>query len=195
MLTIITPIKIRAPRRKVLSEFLKANIPVFKEHHFIVIDSGGGEDFRTLADLYIAGEMTLWQARKFGYALVHTKYIMNLDCDVIVPRGYIEKALEMMEANEKIAAVSIFYNDVTHNGGILEYGVSIWRTEVVKELYDYDPQQISHETIKIGDKYITAGYPYCECMHMWRKVLEKGMKIETLPIRALHLSSNESRDK
>ena len=192
MLTIITPIKCR--HETILNEFLKANIPIFKSNHFIVIDSGGGEIFNKIADLYIAGKMTLWQARKFGYALVHTKYVMNLDCDVVVPDGYIKKALTMLEADEKLVAVSIFYDDVTHNGGILEYGISIWRTDFLRENYDYDPAQIKSEVVKISDdNYILAGYPYCECMHMWRKVKQKGMKIETLPIRALHLRSDESR--
>ena len=57
--------------------------------------------------------------------------------------------------------------------GHLAFGTSIWRTEVLKQLYDWESE-------KVGD---------CECIHMWKKVHCAGLQIETLPYRAKHLKS------
>lgn len=161
----------------------------FKENKLIVIDAGGAERLKNIATYYKRDSCEMSQARQIGYNLSDTEFIMNLDSDVIIPEGYIEAALKLFANDQKLAIVSIFFDDINHNAGTLEYGISIWRTKIVKELYDYFPKSYSEQIIQIAPRVFTGTiFPYCECSYMFQKALGVGYKIETLPIRAKHLN-------
>lgn len=187
MLEIIIPIK----NPKFLNKFINGNREIFNDYPVIVIDSGGGEKLKEFASTYIQCAVSLWEARKIGYDKAVEKFVLNLDSDVIIPRHYITMALKMMIEDEKIGAISIFFEEMMHRG-VLEYGASIIRTDLARKLYDYKPE--IGEIRKISPShYVQLNHGYCECLYMWEKIQEAGYKVETLPIRAKHLRENNDR--
>jgi len=170
MLTVVIPIK---EQKGITQAFLESNKWVFIKYHPVVIDSGGGEALKSYSRIYIKKDIPFWEARKLGYSLVKTPFTLNLDADVIVPNGYVQGGLELLE-QANIGAVSIFFEDdgagLRPHWGTLQYGISLWRTELLKRLYDYERSN-----------------GYCECVYMWRKLEQNGFRIETLPMRAKHL--------
>lgn len=186
MITIVIPIK----NPYDLDLFIENNKEIFKKHKVIVIDSGGGEKIQQCATKYIKKDVKLPNARMIGYDLTTTKYVMNLDSDVVIPEGYIDKAISLLESGA--FAVSIFYEDVEHCQGALEYGISIWNTEKVRKLYDFSFDMIVGDIVKIGPQtYSSLVSGWCECTYMWRKIKDNNGKLETLPIRAIHLKREE----
>jgi glycosyltransferase involved in cell wall biosynthesis len=184
MLSIVIPVK-NPPN---ITAFIESNRPTLSKSEVIVIDSGSGEALQKLAKIYIREDLKFWKARKLGYAHVSTPHVLNLDCDVVVPEGYVEDALVLLQQN-KAEAVSIFYEDVNHCQGALEFGVSIWKTEVLRKLYDFSMDKVMDgRIVKVGSMaYSTLNNGWCECTYMWRKLKNAGGRLETLPYRAKHL--------
>jgi len=184
MFTIVTPVK--SVNASILTAFIEANMKVLKEHPFIVIDSGGGDALQSIATTYLRENVPFWTARKLGYEHVQTEHILNLDADVVVPKGYIKEAIEILK---KADAVSIFYEDVGHCQGALEFGVSMWKTQVLRRLYDFSMDKVMDgRIVKVGSMaYSTLNHGWCECTYMWRKLKLSGGRLETLPYRAKHL--------
>ena len=136
----------------------------------ITIDTEGGEQLKEFSDIYEKGIIRMTIARKHAYSLVKTPFILNLDADNILPKGYVDEALMLLQNQEDVAVVAIDYEKCLGHYG---FGTSLWRTEVLKAFYDYK-----------------EGNVLCECVYMWRKVHQAKLKIETLPYRAGHLKVN-----
>jgi cellulose synthase/poly-beta-1,6-N-acetylglucosamine synthase-like glycosyltransferase len=167
MTTIIIPVK----NPKHLNEFIIQNKAILDYYPVIIIDSGGGLKLSAIKSrLYYFRDVDFPTARKLGGQLSFTKYCLHLDCDAVLPENYINEAEKILDNNPEVAVVSIEYENLK---GHLGFGTSLWRTKIFNELYDF--------TIE----YIDFGI--CECLYMWRKVLEHGYKIETLNCRAKHL--------
>jgi glycosyltransferase involved in cell wall biosynthesis len=182
-LSIVIPVK-NPPS---LEAFIEGNAGLFSKSPLIVIDSGGGEALEKHAEIYVKKDLNFWEARKLGYTHIRTPYVLNLDADVIVPDGYIAEALNLLET--KAEAVSIFYEDVAHCQGALEFGVSVWKTEVLRQLYDFSMDKVMDgKIVKVGlMAYSTLNHGWCECTYMFRKLKQNGYRLETLPFRAKHL--------
>jgi len=182
-LSVVVPVK--HPRN--MEAFILGNTDLFKNTFLIVVDSGGGEPLSKIAKTYVRQDLKFWEARKLGYAHVETPYLLNLDSDVIVPYGYITDALNLLET--KADAVSIFYEDIVHCQGALEFGASVWKTEVLRRLYDFSIDVVSDgKIVKVGSQaYSTLNNGWCECTYMFRKLKLVGGRLETLPFRAKHL--------
>jgi len=180
-LTIVTPVK--TPKH--LENFVKLNEWLLKPNLFIVIDSGGGEIIRQYCWKYIKKDMSLWEARKLGYAEVQTKLILNLDCDVVPPENYVKEAYQILQ-EDQADAVSIHFQPIYT--GHLEFGVSLWKTEILRRLYDYPPKPVE-KLIKVGKSEWVLAFQsgFCECSYMWAKLISSGGRLETLPYRAKHL--------
>lgn len=186
MLTIVIPIR----KHPFLNEFIERNKGILEKYPVIVIDSFGGEALEAYADTYIKKPIHLWSARKLGYSLVKTKYTMNLDSDVIVPTGFIEESIKILESNEKIGVVTTFLQDTNREGiahrGVLNFGISIWRTDLLLKLYDYDNMELRRK-----GRFIN----YCECLYMWERVIESNFGIEVFNERAVHLKGDRNECK
>jgi hypothetical protein len=172
-----------------IQAFIVGNANLFKNGSLIVVDSGGGEALEKLAKIYVKKDLKFWEARKLGYSYVQTSYVLNLDCDVVVPEDYVEDSITLLEI--KADAVSIFYEDVVHCQGALEFGCSLWKTEVLRRLYDFSMDKVMDgKIVKVGSMaYSTLNHGWCECTYMWRKLKNAGGRLETLPYRAKHLKS------
>jgi len=186
MLTIVVPVK-NPPD---LALFIQANKQLLSKYPLIVIDSGKGKELAPLASTYLEKELSLWEARKLGYSQVKSPFILNLDSDVVLPEGYVEKALRILTSNENVGAVSIFFITSKHRG-VLEFGASVWRTSLLKKLYDYNPQSLENNKVfqLSPNKFVIPSHGYCECLYMWEKLERTGFKLEPLPCRAVHLKS------
>jgi len=180
-LTIVIPVK----NPLSLEDFIKSNIEVLKDNKVIVIDSGGGETLEPYCEKYFKQDLRMWEARKLGYAEVTTKFTLNLDSDTILPLEYVKEALEILK-NDKAEAVAIDYEKLQ---GHYAFGTSIWKTEQLKKLYDYEINLVSDgKIVKVGSRtYSTLNNGWCECTYMWRKLKLSGGRLETLPFRAKHL--------
>jgi len=182
-LSIVTPIK----NGEYLPQFIASNKKRFRKYPLLVVDSGDGDALKSYAHYYIKRDMPFWEARKHAYNKVQTQFILNLDADVIIPDGYLKDAISLLES--KVDVVSIFYEDVNHCQGALEFGISVWKTEILKRLYDFSFEKIfSKEIVKVGQNiYSTLNNGWCECTYMWRKLAQADGKLETLAYRAKHL--------
>jgi len=183
MLTIVIPVK-NPPN---IDLFISENKKLFAKYQIVVIDSGGGEKLKEYSNVFIQKSMSLVEARKLGYSKAKTKYILNLDVDVVIPKGYIEMALIML--GKGADAVSIFYEDVAHCQGALEFGCSIWRTNVLRKLYDFSFEFVNDGKLyRVGPRtFATLNNGWCECTYMWRKLKENDYTLTTCAYRAKHL--------
>lgn len=166
MLTIIIPVWEK--NQEVIKRFLKAHISLFNKYNVIVIDRGGGELLKDFATYYEKSDEEFWVARKRALMMVKTKYVLNLDSDTILPKKYVSIALKLFEMIKNVAVIALDYEETQ---GHLAYGTSIWKTKILKKLYDWRKNPTEE----------------CECIYMWKKVRQAEMKIETLPYKAKHL--------
>jgi len=164
-LTVIIPVK---EDKKTIQKFIKENKKLLESARIIVINKEGGEELRRFADKFILSEEPLWSARRKGILLVKTPFTLNLDADVVLPFSYIEEAIKLLEKEKEVIAVSIEFEKVL---GHLPFGHSLWKTEWLKKLYDWDPSKRT-----------------CECLWMWSKVHKSKKRIETMCLRAKHLN-------
>jgi len=166
-LSVVIPVK-RTKAFNPLPNFIKQMDWLWRDNaRIIVIDSGGGENLKPFCHKYIEVNIPFWEARRLGYVNVQTVYTMNLDDDNIVPKDYVLEALNILSTNSEVVVVAIDYDILQ---GHLGFGTSVWKTNVLKELYDWK-----------------RGVGQCECVWMWSKVRRAGYKLETLPYRAKHL--------
>lgn len=158
---------------------IRANYEILVKYPLIIVDKNGGDKFLLLnqqgnLDIqYFAQDTSFWFARRFGLEFVKTKYVLCLDVDTVLPPHYIEDALSILESRPEVVCVAIDYAHPNHQNH-LAFGTSIWRTELLKELYDWR---------------LTADQQFgiCECKYMWQKVEKKKMIVETLSVEAKHL--------
>lgn len=171
-LTIVIPIGNILPLDE---RFIKENMKYFTKYPTIIVDSTGmGEVLKDIAYKYISVKTDTYNARKIGYVHVNTKYVMNLDSDVLIPEGYIEKALEILEKDNKVGAVTTHFQKEHRHMGIAEFGISIWRKELLDRFYDVTLRYLQETN-------------QCECLYMWKKLERNGYYLEILPNFALHL--------
>jgi cellulose synthase/poly-beta-1,6-N-acetylglucosamine synthase-like glycosyltransferase len=164
LITIVIPVK---EKESIVGEFLLKNMELLTQCKVIVIDREGGKQLKEFSDIYERGIIRMTVARKHAYSLVKTPFILNLDVDNILPKGYVDEALLILQNQEDVAVVAIDYEKCLGHYG---FGTSLWRTELLKAFYDYKEENA-----------------LCECVYMWRKVHQAKLKIETLPYRAGHL--------
>lgn len=172
-LTIVIPVK---DKEETVSKFIEGNKNVLSEYKVIVIDTEGGEELKQYSFIYIndlESKYTMSKARKLGIDLVDTAYIFNLDVDVILPNKYIETLINLLDEDSSIGALSTDYERLQ---GHLAFGNSIWRTELLKELYDYN----------------NKNKKYCECLYMWGKLNRTKYRLETVDsLRCKHLKEKK----
>jgi hypothetical protein len=141
---------------------------LFHKYSFIVIDSGGGEAFRSRVETYIREDLPMHEARKKAISLSKTKYTLCLDIDTILCEHCIFSALKTLEENPKIGVVAADYNQ-PFTQGHLAFGASIWRTDVLQQIYKWDGLT-----------------PACECIYAWARVRAYGLWIEPMSKKAFH---------
>lgn len=174
-----------------LDAFIQGNKELFDKCTLIVVDSGGGAELARHSDVYEKRSCTFWDARRWAYGRVLTELTLNLDADVILPSNFLWRAKSKLR--DSVAAVSIFYADVGHCQGALEFGASLWRSDVLKDLYDFTwNKTLPGELVKVGEHaFASLNNGWCECTYMWRKLARAGLKLETLDglgvNRAVHL--------
>ena len=164
-LTIVIPVN---EKKETIAKFIEGNRKLLESSRVIVINKAGGEELRQFAERFISSQESLWEARKRGILLVETPFVLILDADVILPFSYVEKAIKILEEEKDVIAISIEFEKVL---GHLPFGHSIWKTEWLKKLYDWDPSKRT-----------------CECLWMWSKVHKSKKRIETMCLRAKHLN-------
>jgi hypothetical protein len=179
--TVVTPVK-DPPDVKA---FIKGNFTLFCQFPLVVIDSGGGEELKQYSLIYKKADLPMHSARKLGYGDVHTPYTLNLDADTVLPSNFILDALDLLESGSA-AVVALDYELLQ---GHYAFGASLWRSHLLKELYDYSSELAMSNTLeKIGPNiYARLNNGWCECSYMWKKLLDRGHRLETLHQRAKHL--------
>ena len=180
-LTIVIPVK-DSPD---LQRFVRENLEVLNASKKVVIDSGGGELLGRLPNtILFQRQVPMWEARRIGYEEVRTPFTLNLDADTILPNGYVLDSLNVLRKNS-CDAVAIDYDPPQ---GHYAFGTSIWRTELLKRLYDYPPKAVE-KLIRVGEQeWITAFQNgFCECTYMWARLIRSGGRLETLGYKATHL--------
>lgn len=148
--------------------FVESMSWLFKSAKVIVIDSDDGELIKQFCYEYLKIRAPLCEARKIGILKVKTKFTLNLDDTAVITPNYVREALKLLETIPEVYAVAIDYEILIGHYG---FGTSIWKTDVLKKLYDWRP-----------DKHL------CECTYLWAKINKSGGRLETLPYyRAKHL--------
>jgi cellulose synthase/poly-beta-1,6-N-acetylglucosamine synthase-like glycosyltransferase len=166
---------------KLVEKSIQENYEILVKYPLIIVDKKGGDKFISLEQQgnmdiqYFDQNTSFWFARRFGLEFVKTEYVLCLDVDTVLPKGYIEQAIEILESYPDVVAIALDYAP-PHTQGHLAFGTSIWRTEVLKELYTWR---------------LTQGQQFrpCECEYMWRKIENAHMHLKTLPMQAKHLKT------
>jgi hypothetical protein len=159
-------------KSELVSKSIDENFSTISKYPLIVINKSGGEKFSTLHNAIVINQDTsLSFSRRFALEFVKEKYVLCLDVDTILPEDYIDKALKILESRPEVAVIAIDYEE---SQGHYAFGTSIWKTDVLKKLYDWRLNNNTDSSM-------------CECIYMWKKVRGNNYKIETLPMRAKHL--------
>ncbi len=166
MITIVICVK---EDPKVIDQFIEGNKKLLEKYPVIVIDKKGGDQLKKYASSYEKSDLPLNEARRKAILMVNTELTLILDADVILPKGYISKALELLK-DEETVVVSIEYDRCV---GHLPFGTSLWKTKWLKELYDWSGRG-------------------CECLLMWARVHSQKKRIETCCYRAKHLAGSHN---
>lgn len=158
---------------EIVAKFIEGNKEILEKYPLIVIDRKGGEPLKEYASFYRKTccptiGLPLGSSRKFLIGRVQTEFTLNLDVDVLLPKNFVKESLKKFE-DPKVAVVALDYENLQ---GHLAFGPSIWRTEILQKLYDWEVRKRE-----------------CECIYMWGKVRGAKYKIETLCMRAKHLRS------
>lgn len=167
-LTIVIPVY---ENPKIIKEFIIGNEKILTENRVIVVNRKGGEELKPFSTKWIYRDTPFWEARREGLDLVETEYTLCLDSDTILPDGYVEEALTILQLRRFVAVVAIDYEDLQ---GHLAFGTSIWRTAILRGLFDWSKNKDNSPK-------------ECECVFMWSKVRRSKFKVETLDMRAKHL--------
>ncbi|MDH5375921.1 MAG: hypothetical protein OEW95_08925 [Candidatus Bathyarchaeota archaeon] len=159
---------------EIVAKFIDGNKEILEKYPLIVIDRNGGEALKEYASFYRKTccptiGLPLGSSRGFLIGRVETEFTLNLDVDVLLPKHFVKESLKKFE-DPKVAVVALDYENLQ---GHLAFGPSIWRTEILQNLYDWG----LWKTRK------------CECIYMWGKVRGAKYKVETLGMRAKHLRS------
>lgn len=161
-LTVVTPVK----ETKSLLDWYERMKWLFSEACWIVVDSGGGAELSSIADLYIKSVFSEWEARELGISKVETSLTLNLDCFNILPEQYVKSAVDLLTNNRADVTAIDYEESIGHYG----FGTSIWRTDILREVYDYPPKPLE---IKLkdekGESHIYK-HSICECQWMWNRV-------------------------
>ncbi len=153
--------------KEFVDEMLKYHIELLDSEDVIVIDSGGGEALKHISTSYEKINLSLGKARRYAISKVKNKYTLIVDVDTELPEYFIDDAMEILKRHKDTAVVAIDYNPLQ---GHLAMGASLWRTEILKEVYNWDDNKNGR----------------CECVTNWGKVRKKGWHIETLTSHAVH---------
>lgn len=173
-LTIVVPCD---ERPEVVVSGLVQNLELYKTYPIIVVNKRGAEPFRQLPNAHIfeQPDTPFWFARRFAYEFVKTPFTLNLDVDTVLPKNYVSNALELLKTpGVKVAAVALDYAE-PYNQTHLAFGTSVWRTELLRRLYNWRLTPDQEKT--------------CECLHMWTQVVNAGYEIESFPEPAKHLKT------
>jgi len=159
---------------EIVAKFIDGNKEILEKYPLIVVDRKGGLALKEYASFYRKTccptiGLPLGRSRRFLIGRVQTEFTLNLDADVLLPKNFVKKSLKKFE-DPKVAVVALDYENLQ---GHLAFGPSIWRTEILQKLYDWEFRKTKK----------------CECVYMWRKVRGAKYKIETLCMRAKHLKS------
>lgn len=163
MLTIALPV---FEEPELIKQFIKLNSELLHSYPLLVINKSGGEELKNLASNFVQSDCTYPDVRRLSYDLCKTKYVLNLECDTILPKGYVEDALKLLESNPNIYVVAIDY-EFPHTQGHIVFGTSIGRVDILKKVHRWIPNT-----------------KYCECMFIWG-ILKN--HIASLPYQAIHL--------
>ncbi|MQY62144.1 glycosyltransferase [archaeon] len=170
-ITIVLPV---FEEPEIVAKFVNSNKEILKKYPVIVIDRKGGDILKEYASFYRKTSCPtigwpLGSSRGFLIRRVQTKFTLNLDIDVLLPKNFLKESLKKFK-DPQVAAVALDYEKPQ---GHLAFGPSIWRTEILQKLYDWR----FWKTRK------------CECIYMWDKLHGERNKLETLNMRAKHLKS------
>jgi cellulose synthase/poly-beta-1,6-N-acetylglucosamine synthase-like glycosyltransferase len=161
----------------IVANFIDGNKEILEKYPVIVVDRKGGEALKKYASFYKKTScptigLPLGNSRKFLIGRVQTEFTLNLDADVLLPKNFVKESLKKFEDPE-VAVVALDYENPQ---GHLAFGPSIWRTEILQKLYDWQ------KLLKRKK---------CECIHMWSKVQRAKYRVETLGMSAKHVRSGD----
>ena len=162
--SIVIPVK---ENPNVVRGFVSGNLDILKNYPVYVVNKEGGEILEKFYSYLKDTTLDMVAARKKGLEWVTTEFVVMLDVDTVLPKGFIDAALLVFSNHINVVVVALDYEK---SQGHYAFGASIWRTEILKDLYDIDPRK-----------------DLCECMQMWHKVQQSGFLIKTLNMRAEHL--------
>lgn len=171
-LTIITPM---LEDEETVTKWFEGNRLIFEKYPLFIYDSNLNAEATDKATLYIHSIRKFWEARRILLDHVETPFVLNLDADAILPVNFIDRALDSLR-EEKVGAVALDYEVLT---GHLGFGSSLWKTELLKELYTWSGP---------------SSRGRCECIYMWSKLIHAGFRVETLNMRAIHIKERRKEN-
>jgi len=123
-----------------------------------------------ISDVLTCNKGSLAEARLSLAEKAQTEFILNLDADTLIPVDYPYKAVSILIQSPLVGAVALNYSSKPQSH--LAFGTSIMRRKLMLEMYDWKSIRESRG---------------CECLYMWRKLMNLGYHIAWSPMNAEHL--------
>lgn len=115
----------------------------------------------------------LWEARRRGIDKATKPLTLCLDVDSRVPEEYLKEASHLILDGE----IDVCAIDYEFPQGHPSFGTSVWRTEKLKQIYDWKMRP-DRMIVRIGDReFANISSSFCECRYMWLRVKEEGGKL------------------
>jgi hypothetical protein len=114
-----------------------------------------------------------FEARRRTIDRAAERFSLVLDADTRIPAGFVSRTLAKLDAG--FSACTLRYApDVQKHP---PFGASLWHTETLQQLYDYQKYVRSYRPIyarsedgKGNDRYDVINPFLCECLYMWPKL-------------------------
>lgn len=180
-LTVLTPIKETAD----LTEWYRSMSWLLDQTKWLILDSGGGEAFSNV-DGYQKLDVSEWRARELLIRKIETPFVLNLDCLNVLPEAYVKEAYTLLSNNGAEVTAIDYEESIGHYG----FGTSMWKTPVLRAVYDYPPKALRLQLQDEDGEFHVFRYTICECIYLWNKLYNNGNKFLPLLFKAKNLGAS-----
>jgi hypothetical protein len=98
----------------------------------------------------------------------------------------VQEALELLRSGQADVTAIDYEESIGHYG----FGTSMWRIDVLREIYDYPPKALELKMKEEPSRWHVFRYTICECIYIWNKLFALKKKFVPLLYKAINLGEH-----